>query len=213
MRVLIVEDDVLLREGLRLIVEGRGHQATCVGDATAASALLREAAPDVLLTDIRLPPSHRDEGIQLALSARERYPELHVLVLSAYVETRYAAELFHTGRAGTGYLLKERIGDVPDFLAALERVGAGGSAIDPDVVAKAFRRRNSTLESLSARERDVLEAVAEGLNNAEIATRLVVTESAVNKHISNIFAKLRLVDGSGNRRVQAVLTYLNEMGT
>lgn len=213
MRVLVVEDDALLREGLRLILQQAGHRVETLPQAPADPATLTAHAPDLLLTDIRLPPNHRDEGLRLANTAREQRPDLNVLVLSAHLESVGVLELFETTTAGTGYLLKDRIGDVPTFVSAVERVATGGSAVDPEVITQAMRRSRPTpLDALTERERHVLATIAEGLGNSEIAERLVISESAVNKHVGNIFDKLDLNHRAGHRRVLAVLTYLAQAG-
>lgn len=214
MRIVIVEDDTLMREGLRLILSRNGHQVEAHDRIPREIGSTHAGPPDLLLTDIRLPPSHRAEGLGFARSARVRWPELNVLLLSAHIETSWLMELFESSTAGTGYLLKDRIGDVSTFMAAVERVGAGGSAVDPEVFTQALRRgAPSRLDQLSEREREVLAAIAEGLANREIATRLFITESAVNKHVGHIFEKLELHPGSGHRRVQAVLAYLESPAT
>ncbi|MEV8398331.1 response regulator transcription factor [Streptomyces niveus] len=210
MRVLIVEDNSLLREGLRLILTGHGHDVDVLDTAETMDAAVAAFRPALLIADVRLPPGYRDEGLRAALAARARDPELTVLVLSSYVETGYAAELLADRRGGVGYLLKDRVSDVPSFLAAVDRVAAGGSAIDPEVVAKLLTsHRAGPLDSLTPRETQVLRLVGQGLSNPGIAAELVITESAVNKHVGNIFAKLGVSDApSGHRRVRAVLMYL-----
>jgi DNA-binding NarL/FixJ family response regulator len=212
-RVVIAEDLALLREGLvRLLTEGGFDVIAAVADG---SALLRVAVterPDVAVVDVRLPPTFRDEGIRAAVEARRRVPELNVLVLSQYVEQTYAAELLADGRGGIGYLLKDRVADTSDFLAAVRRVAEGGTALDPEVVRQLVARRGS-LSQLTPREREVLALMAEGRSNAGIAETLVVTESAVEKHVGRIFEKLVLPPAdSDHRRVLAVLAYLRELG-
>jgi DNA-binding NarL/FixJ family response regulator len=215
MRIVIAEDDALLREGLALLL--RAESLDVVATAETAEELLAAIdlhAPDVAIVDVRMPPTHTDEGIVAAVEARRRRPELAVLVLSAYVEQSFATELLGGGAARLGYLLKERVGRVEQFLEALHRVADGGTAIDPEVVAQLLTRQgpDTRLERLSPRERDVLALMAEGLGNTAIAERLVVTEGAVHKHIRNIFAKLDLPpDDRADRRVTAVLRYLDDV--
>lgn len=214
MRLVIAEDDALLREGLVLLLRAEGLDVVAsVSDAPELLAAVAEHRPDVAVTDVRMPPTHTDEGIQAAVEARRLQPGLAVLVLSAYVEQTFATDLLAAGAAGLGYLLKERVGRVTEFLDALHRVAAGGTAIDPDVVAQLFARTRSDprLDRLSARERDVLALMAEGLGNTAIAERLVVTDGAVHKHIRSIFAKLDLAPSEQtDRRVAAVLHYLDD---
>ncbi|WP_406444400.1 response regulator transcription factor [Streptomyces sp. NBC_00631] len=211
MRVVIAEDNALLREGLVLLLTSAGHDVVAVaGSGPEIMPALLEHRPDVALLDVRMPPGFRDEGLRAALEARERMPGLPVLVLSQYVEESYAGELLAGGTSGIGYLLKDRVGRVDEFLDALERVAAGGTALDPEVVAELLtRRKDSPLDSLTPREREVLSLMAEGHDNATIARTLVVTERAVHKHIGNVFLKLSLPPSdSGHRRVLAVLAYL-----
>jgi DNA-binding NarL/FixJ family response regulator len=212
MRIVIAEDDLLLREGLALLLRAEGLDVVATaGDADGFLAAVDAHTPDVAIVDVRMPPTHTDEGIVAAVEARRRQPGLAVLVLSAYVEQAFATELLATSSARLGYLLKERVGRVEEFLGALHRVVDGGTAIDPEVVAQllARPRPDSRLERLTARERDVLSLMAEGLGNGAIAERLVVTEGAVHKHIRNIFAKLDLAPTDRvDRRVTAVLRYL-----
>ncbi|MEV0234803.1 response regulator transcription factor [Nonomuraea sp. NPDC050786] len=211
MRVVIAEDAVLLREGLVGLLERFGHTvAAAVGDAPALLAAVAEHRPDAVVTDVRMPPGFSDEGLRAALELRERHPELAVLVLSQYVEQTYAAELLEPGAgAGIGYLLKDRIGDVREFVEALDRVVSGGTVVDPEVVRQLLRRRRDPLARLTPREQQVLGLIAEGRTNASIARELFVTEAAVAKHIANIFAKLDLPpESDGHRRVLAVLAYL-----
>lgn len=210
MRVVIAEDNALLREGLVLLVRSSGHEVAAVAETgpDIVPALLRER-PDVAVVDVRMPPGFRDEGLRAAIEARERIPGLPVLVLSQYVEQTYAAELLAAGARGVGYLLKDRVSRVDEFLDALQRVAGGGTALDPEVVSQLMNRR-SQVDPLTAREREVLQLMAEGHDNATIAATLVVTERAVHKHIGNIFRKLGLPPtDSGHRRVLAVLAYLN----
>ncbi|MER5787319.1 response regulator transcription factor [Streptomyces hyaluromycini] len=211
MRVVIAEDNALLREGLVLLLTSAGHEVAAVaGSGPEIMPALLAHRPDIALLDVRMPPAFRDEGLRAALEARQAIPGLPVLVLSQYVEESYAAELLSGGTNGIGYLLKDRVGRVDEFLDALERVAAGGTALDPEVVAELLtRRRNSPLDSLTPREREVLKLMAEGHDNATIARTLVVTERAVHKHIGNVFLKLGLPQSdSGHRRVLAVLAYL-----
>ena len=212
MRIVIAEDDALLREGLALLLRAEGHEvAATAGTPGEFLAAVDEQAPDAAIVDVRMPPTHTDEGIVAAVEARRRRPGLAVLVLSAYVEQAFATDLLAGGAAGLGYLLKERVGRVEEFLDALHRVAAGGTAIDPEVVGQLLARTRSgdALRELSPRERDVLALMAEGLGNGAIAERLFVTEGAVHKHIRSIFAKLRLApDDRADRRVTAVLRYL-----
>ncbi|MFI5893077.1 response regulator [Actinoplanes sp. NPDC051513] len=212
MRIVIAEDDALLREGLALLLRAEGLEVVATADSPAPFlAAIEEHRPDVAIVDVRMPPSHTDEGIVAAVEARRRQPGLAVLVLSAYVEQAFATELLADGAHRVGYLLKERVGRVEEFLGALRRVADGGTAIDPEVVAQLMSRSRpgGALERLSPRERDVLALMAEGLGNAAIADKLVVTEGAVHKHIRSIFAKLDLApDDRADRRVTAVLRYL-----
>ncbi|MBE1492219.1 response regulator [Plantactinospora soyae] len=212
MRVVIAEDNVLLSTGLELLLASKGFQVAAVTpDADGFLAAVDEHRPDITIVDVRLPPSFRDEGIRAALQARRRRPDLPVLVLSQYVEQQYAAELLSTARGGVGYLLKDRISRVDEFIQALNRVAAGGTALDPEVVAQLLRRRaGDPVECLTRRERQILAVMAQGHDNATIAAQLFITDNAVHKHIGNIFTKLGLVaTDSGHRRVLAVLAYLN----
>jgi DNA-binding NarL/FixJ family response regulator len=212
LRVLIGEDDVLLREGIaRLLVDAGFDVVAQAGDA---EDLLRKGLahrPDVAIVDIQMPPHHQDDGLRAALELRRRHSDTGVLVLSQFYEEDYAIELIGDRPEGVGYLLKERVGDVDAFVDAVERVAAGGSALDPEVVGRMLGRRkgDGPLEGLSARERDVLAAMAEGKSNRGIAEELVVTDAAVEKHITHIFHKLGLgPTPTEHRRVLAVLTYL-----
>jgi DNA-binding NarL/FixJ family response regulator len=211
-RAVIAEDSVLLREGLaRLLADGGVEVVAQVGDGPGLVAAVDAYRPDLAIVDVRMPPTHTDEGLRAAMEARERVPSTAILVLSQYVEERYAAELLAGGARGVGYLLKDRVADVGEFLAAVRRVGDGGAAIDPEVVAQLLgrRRRAGLLDALSGRELEVLALMAEGRSNAAVAERLAITEGAVEKHISSIFAKLGLpAAASDHRRVLAVLTYL-----
>ncbi|WP_432082488.1 response regulator transcription factor [Streptomyces sp. WAC 04229] len=212
MRVVIAEDDPLLREGLALLLRAEGLDVVATaGTGEAVLLAIDEHRPDVAVLDVRMPPTHTDEGVRAAVEARRRRPDLAVLVLSAYVEQSFATDLLTGGVGGLGYLLKERVGRVEEFMAALRRVAGGGTAIDPEVVAQLFTRsrQDTRLERLSPREREVLGLMAEGLGNSAIAGRLVVTDGAVHKHIRSIFAKLDLSPADQvDRRVAAVLHYL-----
>ena len=212
MRVVIAEDNALLREGLVLLLTSAGHEVVAVAGAEPEilPAILAHR-PDIAVLDVRMPPGFRDEGLRAALAAREKVPGLPVLVLSQYVEESYAAELLGGGASGVGYLLKDRVGRVEEFLDALDRVAAGGTALDPEVVTELLTRRHRTpLDELTPREREVLKLMAEGRDNGAIAATLVITERAVSKHIGNVFLKLGLPPAdSGHRRVLAVLAYLN----
>lgn len=212
MRVVIAEDNALLREGLVLLLGSAGHEVAGVA-ATGPEVLplLLEQRPDVAVLDVRLPPGFRDEGLRAALDARRKLPGLPVLVLSQYVEETYAAELLSGGAHGVGYLLKDRVGRVDEFLEALERVATGGTALDPEVVTELMSRGRGggPLDGLTPREEEVLRLMAEGRDNTTIAQALVITERSVHKHIGNVFAKLGLPPSdSGHRRVLAVLAYL-----
>jgi DNA-binding NarL/FixJ family response regulator/class 3 adenylate cyclase len=212
LRVVLAEDSVLLREGIARLLESEGFDV--VGQVDNPDDLVRRvgfAKPDVAIVDIRMPPTHTDEGLQAARRIRERHPGVGVLVLSQYVEAEYATGLLSEQAEGTGYLLKDRIANVGDFTDAVRRVAGGGSALDPAVVAQLVGRRrvDDPLAALTGREREVLELMAEGLSNHGIAARLVVTERAVEKHVTNIFAKLGLAaTAEDHRRVRAVLTLL-----
>ncbi len=212
MRIVICEDSVLLREGLARLLADGGHEVTArTGEAQSLLDVVAADPPDLALIDIRLPPTHRDEGLRAALRIRRDAPGVALLVLSQYVEERYALDLIGSGTTGVGYLLKERVADVEEFLEAVRRVAGGGSAIDPEVVSQllARARRGNPLGSLSPRERDVLTLMAEGRTNAAIAAALVLTDGAVEKHVRSIFTKLDLLDSAtDNRRVRAVLAYL-----
>lgn len=215
MRIVIGEDDALLREGLALLLRAEGLDvvATAAGPEELLVAVV-EHRPDLVVVDVRMPPTHTDEGIVAAVEARRRHPGLAVLVLSAYVEQAFARDLLADGGHGLGYLLKERVGRVEEFLDALHRVAGGGTAIDPEVVAQLLSRRRDDrgLGRLSPREREVLGLMAEGLGNAALAVRLGVSTDAVHKHIRSIFTKLDLPpSGETDRRVVAVLRYLDAL--
>ncbi|OLB74462.1 MAG: DNA-binding response regulator [Actinobacteria bacterium 13_2_20CM_2_71_6] len=217
MRVLIAEDLTLLRDGLTRMLRAYGLDVVAaVDDGTELARQLVEVRPDVSVVDVRLPPTFTDEGLRAAIAARRVVPGLPVLILSQYVEQVYAAELLSDRTGGVGYLLKDRVGEVKDFVEAVRRVANGGTAMDPEVVAQLLGggRQRDRLAALTRRERDVLAVMAEGRSNGAIATRLVITEKAVSKHINNIFAKLALPPSDDDhRRVLAVLTHLNEAGS
>jgi DNA-binding NarL/FixJ family response regulator len=212
MRVVVAEDSVLLREGIARLLEDAGLEV--VGQAGTADELMlkvRSYKPDVAVVDIRMPPTQTDEGLRAAKEIREKHPETSVLVLSQYLEPAYALELLSESAEGVGYLLKDRVADIPEFVAAVKRVGEGGSALDPSVVSHLVgrQRRDDPIDQLTPREREVLGLMAEGLSNVAIAERLVVTERAVEKHVTSIFGKLRLgADSEHHRRVLAVLAFL-----
>ena len=211
MRVVIAEDAVLLRAGvIRLLADEDIETVAAVDNGDDLLVAVKEHRPDLAIVDVRMPPTFTDEGLRAALGAREVIPGLPVLVLSQYVEESYAVELLSGGAGGVGYLLKERVADVGDFLDAVKRVAGGGTAIDPDVIAQLMARgRKNPLDSLTARESEVLGLMAQGLSNTAIANSLVVSHGAVEKHIGNIFSKLGLEASSvEHRRVRAVLTYL-----
>jgi DNA-binding NarL/FixJ family response regulator len=210
--VVIAEDSAILREGLAQLLALRGHDVVAaVVDADALRSAVRERRPDVAVVDIRLPPGFVDEGLRAAVELRRELPELGVLVFSQYVERSFAADLLAGGSAGVGYLLKERVVDLDDFMDALARVAAGGTALDPEVIAQLVgsSRNRDRLDQLTPREREVLGLMAQGRANSAIAAALTVTERAVEKHIANIFTKLDLLPSSqDHRRVLAVLRYL-----
>ncbi|MFD4315425.1 LuxR C-terminal-related transcriptional regulator [Streptomyces sp. NPDC058548] len=210
MRIVIAEDNVLLATGLELLLTHAGHEvAEVAADAVGFLAAVARHRPAVTIVDVRLPPCFRDEGVRAAIEARRLHPGLPVLVLSQYVEQTYASELLSGGGGGVGYLLKDRISRVDEFLEALDRVAAGGTALDPDVVAQLLIRRTQPLSTLTRREREVLGLMAEGHDNATLARKLSITDNAVHKHIGNIFTKFELGEAcAGHRRVRAVLTYL-----
>jgi DNA-binding NarL/FixJ family response regulator len=211
MRVVIAEDAVLLRAGVtRLLADEGIETAAAVDNGDDLLGAIKEHRPDLAIVDVRMPPTFTDEGLRAALAARKEIPGLPVLVLSQYVEESYAVELLSGGAGGVGYLLKERVADVADFLDAVRRVAGGGTAIDPDVIAQLMARgRRNPLDALTARESEVLGLMAQGLSNTAIANSLVVSHGAVEKHIGNIFSKLGLeASAEEHRRVRAVLTYL-----
>lgn len=211
MRAVIAEDSVLLRVGLVKVLEAVGYEVlAAVGDAEALLTAVERYEPQVVVTDVRMPPSFTDEGVRAALMIRRQWPETAVLLLSQYVEERYASDLLSSNTSGVGYLLKERVANVDDFVDALQRVAEGGTALDPEVVAQLLlRRHRDPVERLTPRERHVLALMAEGRSNTAIAESLVVSDSAVAKHINNIFAKLDLAPADAtHRRVLAVLRFL-----
>ena len=211
-RVAIAEDSAILRDGLVQLLSDRGFEITdAVSDPEALRSSVERALPDVAVVDIRMPPTFTDEGLRTALELRRRHPRLGILLFSQYIETRYAAELLSEDAAGIGYLLKDRVADVSDFVEALERVAIGGTALDPEVVTQLIgaTRRSDTLSVLTPREREVLALMAEGRSNGAIAQALVISEGAVEKHVANIFSKLDLpVSDQDHRRVLAVLRFL-----
>ncbi|WP_144120112.1 response regulator transcription factor [Catellatospora sichuanensis] len=211
MRVVVAEDSVLLREGIvRLLIEAGHEVVAAVGDGPALVAAIAAQTPDVAVVDVRMPPSHTDEGLRAAVQARRSVPGTRVLVLSQYVELAYADELLADGRGGVGYLLKDAVVDVDGFLDALDRVGSGATVLDPQVIAQLMMRgRRDPVQTLTPREREVLELMAQGCSNTAIGRALVIGDGAVEKHIGNIFAKLDLApDADQHRRVLAVLAYL-----
>ncbi|MCT2584746.1 response regulator transcription factor [Actinophytocola gossypii] len=214
MRIVVVEDNVLLAQGLNLMLTDEGHEVVALaGDAAEFEHAVAEHRPDLAVVDVRLPPSFRDEGLRAAIRVRSAHPGFPVLVLSQYVEYSYATELLAHGDGGIGYLLKDRVGRVSEFLDALERVAAGGTAMDREVIGQLVGHRtgNGGVDRLTSREREVLSLMAQGRGNTEIADHLVLTERAVSKHISNIFGKLDLPPNTtGHRRVRAVLAYLRQ---
>jgi DNA-binding NarL/FixJ family response regulator len=209
---VIAEDSGLLREGLaRLLADAGMDVVATVGDGAGLISAAEQHRPDIAVVDVRMPPGYRDEGLKAAIEIRRRLPDLTVLVLSQYVEERYGAELLEPGAAGVGYLLKDRVADVSDFITAVHDVASGGTVLDPEVVSQLLsrRRRDARLAALTPREREVLSLMAEGRSNHAIARTLYVTEGAVEKHVKNIFIKLGLAQtDADHRRVLAVLTYL-----
>ncbi len=212
MRVVIAEDSVLLRVGVERLLADEGIETVAaVEDGEALLTAIEEHRPDLAIVDVRMPPTFTDEGLRAAIEARKRVPNLPVLVLSQYVEERYAVELLAGGASGVGYLLKERVADVSEFVAAVRRVAEGGTSIDHEVITQLMvRSKRNPVDSLTQREREVLGLMAQGLSNAAIAKSLVVSDGAVEKHVGNIFAKLGLEpSNSEHRRVRAVLAFLN----
>jgi DNA-binding NarL/FixJ family response regulator len=211
LRVVVADDAVLLREGLVRLLEENGHEVlAAVGDGPSLVSAIEEHRPDVSVVDVRMPPSHTDEGLRAAVEARRRVPRTSVLVLSQYVEVAYADDLLADGAGAVGYLLKDRVAAIDEFLDALQRVADGGTVLDPEVVAQLIvRRRDDPLRELTEREREVLALMAEGRSNGNIAKVLVVGDGTVEKHVGNIFTKLALPpDVEQNRRVLAVLAHL-----
>ncbi len=210
MRVVIADDSLLLREGLQLLLAEAGHEVVAsAGDGPGLVEAALAERPDVCVVDVRMPPTHTDEGLRAAVEVRRTWPEAAVMVLSQYVELSYAEELLGAGSGGTGYLLKDRVSDIDDFLGALDRVAAGGTALDPLVVSQLMGRRRDPLEALTPREREVLGLMAQGQSNASVAEELSLSLGGVEKHTQRIFAKLGLVpDDTQHRRVLAVLEYL-----
>ena len=211
LRIVIAEDGLIVREGVVVILQRFGHEVVAaVGDADALRDAVVELAPDVVVTDVRMPPGFSDEGLQAAIALRASDPELPVLVLSQYVEQTYASELLDSGRSSAvGYLLKDRIGEVTEFVDAIAAVADGRTVVDPEVVRQLLARRRDPLQLLTPREREVLALMAEGRSNTAIARALVVTEAAVAKHIGSVLTKLELPpDADDHRRVRAVLAYL-----
>lgn len=226
MKLIIADDSTLLREGLVSLLERHGHEvvaqaADAPGLVTALEDSIRDgSAPDVVITDVRMPPGMADDGLAAALRIRGEHPDIGILVLSQYVATAYAADLFGgrgvptsvTATGGLGYLLKDRVSRVADFLKSLSLVADGGVVIDPEVATQLIHSRRSILDRLSARELEVLELMSQGLSNQEISEKLFLSASAVSKHVANVFTKLDLAPGQDNRRVRAVLTYLTARG-
>jgi DNA-binding NarL/FixJ family response regulator len=210
LKVAIVEDSTLLREGLvRLLAEAGFETVAALGDATTLEPTIAATAPDVVVLDVRLPPTHRDEGVRAAIALRSAHPEVAVLLLSQYVETTYARELLAAGSGGIGYLLKDRVTDLDQLRRAIEQVAAGGTVLDPKMVEEMLRARADPLARLTPRETQVLRGMAEGRSNAAIAEALVVSPGAVEKHVTSIFGKLGLEESSAaHRRVLAVLRFL-----
>lgn len=213
MRIVIAEDSAILRAGLAQLLTLRGHEVVAqASDAAAAVAAVREGAPDAVVLDIRMPPTFTDEGIRAALELRAQFPALGILVFSQYVEAKFAARLLEHGARGFGYLLKDRVADVSEFVDALDRVAAGGTALDPEIVtAMLSASTDRAVASLTPREHEVLGLMAEGRSNAAIGRALVISDGAVEKHIGNVFSKLGLEPGADeHRRVVAVLRYLEQ---
>ncbi|WP_296607413.1 response regulator transcription factor [Nocardioides sp.] len=215
MRIVVADDSLLLREGLLLLLAEAGHEVVAsVGDGPAFAAAMLEQRPDLGIVDVRMPPSHTDEGLRAALDVRRSWSEARIVVLSQYVEVSYADDLLATGDGGVGYLLKDRVSDLDDFLAAIAAVAAGGTALDPLVVRQLMGRNRDPLVDLTPREREVLSLMAEGRSNAAIAEALSVSLAGVEKHTQRIFAKLGLLpdDDTAHRRVAAVLRFLRSAG-
>ena len=216
LKVILADDSALLREGLAGLLERMGHQIQA--HASSAPELVKaveEAAaaddlPDIIITDVRMPPEMTDDGLRAAVQIRGAHPDLAIMVLSQYVAPAYAKTLFDAGGGGTGYLLKDRVARVADFIQSLQMVATGGVVVDPEVAASLIRSKGSALTSLTPREREVLEAMARGLSNSQIAKELFLSGAAISKHVANVFMKLGLSPDQENRRVRAVLTYLTE---
>ena len=213
LRIVVADDSAILREGLAGLLERRGHsvvdQASSAPSLEAVVDKLRDDLPDIVITDVRMPPGMGDDGLKAAVNLRNAYPGLPVMVLSQYVAPAYAVELFDSPEAGTGYLLKDRVSEVRDFLASLDVVAQGGTVIDPTVAQALMSSGRSGLGELTPREREVLELMSRGKTNKDIAAELVLSAAAVAKHVSNIFTKLRLDPSEDNRRVKAILEYLS----
>jgi DNA-binding NarL/FixJ family response regulator len=210
MRVVIAEDLALLRDGIAALLADDGHVVVAaVGDGDALLDALAEHRPDLAIVDVRMPPTQTDEGVRAAVEARRRQPDAAILILSQYVEERYASEVLSSGARGIGYLLKDRVADAREFVAAATRVAAGGTVIDPEVVAQLIGRRERPVDALTAREREVLSLMAQGHSNSSIVEQLEISQSAVEKHVRKVFTKLGLPEtDQHHRRVLAVLTYL-----
>ncbi|MEV7430357.1 MULTISPECIES: response regulator transcription factor [unclassified Nocardioides] len=215
MRIVVADDSFLLREGLQLLLAEAGHEVVAsVADGPSFVAAVLEHRPDVGIVDVRMPPTHTDEGLRAAVEVRRSWPEARLLVLSQYVEVAYAEDLLAAGEGGVGYLLKDRVADLDDFTTALDTVARGGTALDPQVVRRLMGARRDPLAALTPREHEVLALMAEGRSNSAIAEAMVVTSGAVEKHTQRIFAKLGLApdDGAAHRRVAAVVSYLRSAG-
>jgi DNA-binding NarL/FixJ family response regulator len=215
MRIVVADDSFLLREGLQLMLAEAGHEVVAaVADGPSFVAAVLEQRPDLAIVDVRMPPTHTDEGLRAAVEVRRAWPGARVLVLSQYVEASYADDLLAAGEGGVGYLLKDRVGDLDTFLADLDLVAGGGTALDPQVVRQLMGRHRDPVAALTPREREVLALMAEGRSNAAIAAAMVVTPGAVEKHTQRIFAKLGLRpdDDAAHRRVSAVVRYLRSSG-
>ena len=210
LRVVVADDSVLLREGLVRVLDEAGFDVVAgYGDGDAMLAELETMAPDLVILDVRMPPTYRDEGVRAAIRARELMPEVGILLLSQYVEVAYAQELLSSGRGGVGYLLKDRVASLDQLRDAVERIAGGGTVLDPEVVAHLLGRRNDPLATLTPREREVMALMAEGRTNAAIGAALFIGTGAVEKNVTSIFQKLGLEDsGTDHRRVLAVLAYL-----
>ncbi len=210
MRIVVADDSVLLREGLQLLLAEAGHEVVAaVGDGPGLVAAARSHRPELSIVDVRMPPSHTDEGLRAVVELRQEWPEARVMVLSQYVELSYAEDLLADGNGGIGYLLKDRVSDIEEFVDSVERVAAGGTVIDPIVVSQLLARHRDPMIALTPREKEVLSLMAEGHSNAGIARTMTITEGAVEKYSARLFAKLGLLpDETGHRRVRAVLAWL-----